>query len=72
MDGHWSITGCRIELRARARINSQSWRSDLVQIWPIRLSKTAGIASYFEEFAPALALCDRLTGILCFPLEPEN
>ena len=37
-------------LRARAKISSQSWRSDLVQIWPIRLNKTAGIASYFEGF----------------------
>ena len=42
-------SSCHKSLRARARISSQSWRSDLVQIWPIRLSKTAGIASYFEE-----------------------
>ena len=38
-------------LRARARTSLQSWRSDLVQIWPIKLSKTTDIASYFEDFA---------------------
>ena len=35
-------------LRARAKITSQNWRSDLVRIWLIRESKTTGIASYFE------------------------
>ncbi len=25
-----------------------------------------------HERLPALALCDRLSGILCFPLEPQN
>jgi len=34
--------------RVRAKITSQNWRSDLVQIWLIRESKTTGIASYFE------------------------
>jgi len=48
------------DLRARARISSQSWRSDLVQIWPIRLSKIAGIASYFEEFANEASVKDGL------------
>ena len=33
--------------RVRAKITSQNWRSDLVQIWLIRESKTTGIASYF-------------------------
>ena len=35
-------------LRVRAKITSQNWRSDLVQIWLIRESKTTAIASYFE------------------------
>jgi hypothetical protein len=47
-------------LRDRARISSQSWRSGLVQIWPIRLSKTAEIASYFEEFANEASIKDGL------------
>ncbi|MCK4795595.1 MAG: hypothetical protein KAV87_68325, partial [Desulfobacteraceae bacterium] len=47
-------------LRARARISSQSWRSHLVQTWPIRLSKTAGIASYFEEVANEASVKDGL------------
>jgi len=34
-------------VRARAKITSQNWRSDLVHIWLIRESKTTGIASYF-------------------------
>ena len=38
-------------LRARQKITSQIWRSDLGQIWSIRLSKTTAIASYFEDFA---------------------
>jgi len=37
--------------RARAKITWQIWRSDLGQIWPIRLSKTTGIAGYFADFA---------------------
>ena len=40
--------GC--ELRARAKISSQSWRSDLGEIWPIRLRKGTGIAGCFEGF----------------------
>jgi len=47
-------------LRARTRISSQNWRSDLVQIWPIRLNKTGGIASYFEEFANEASVKDGL------------
>jgi len=35
-------------LRVRAKITSRNWRSDLAQVWPIRESKTTGIASYFE------------------------
>ena len=38
-------------LRVRKKTTSQNWRSDLVQVWPIRESKTTGIASYFEDFA---------------------
>jgi len=34
----------------REKITSQNWRSDLVQVWVIRESKTTGIASYFEAF----------------------
>jgi len=46
--------------RARAKISSQSWRSDLVQIWPIRLSKTADIARYFEDFVNEASVKDGL------------
>jgi hypothetical protein len=38
-------------LGVRAKITLQNWRSDLVQIWLIRESKTTGIASYFAFFA---------------------
>jgi len=38
-------------LRVRAKITSQNWRSDLVQVWLIRESKTTGIAGYFADFA---------------------
>jgi len=38
-------------LRVRAEITSQNWRSDLVQVWLIRESKTTGIASCFADFA---------------------
>ena len=37
-------------LRARAKITSQSFRSDLGWIWSIWLSEAAGIVSYFEDF----------------------
>jgi hypothetical protein len=37
--------------RVRSKINSQNWRSDLGQIWLLRLSEATGIASYFEDFA---------------------
>jgi hypothetical protein len=47
-------------LRARTRISSQSWRSDLVQIRPIRLSKIGGIASYFDEFENEASVKDGL------------
>jgi len=39
---------CRNALRACAKTTSQKGRSDLVRIWPIRLSKIAGIAGYVE------------------------
>ncbi len=39
------------EIRALSKISSQNWRSDLGWIWSIRLSKTTGIAGYFEDFA---------------------
>ena len=47
---HLLLLGCRnIEtLRVRAKRTSRNWRSDLVQVWPMRESKTTGIASYFE------------------------
>ncbi len=38
-------------LRVRAKINWHFWRSGLGQIWSMRLSKTGGIASYFENFS---------------------
>jgi hypothetical protein len=38
----------KVRLRVRAKITSQNWRSDLVQIWLIRESKTTEIASSFE------------------------
>ncbi|MCK5244044.1 MAG: hypothetical protein KAJ90_02155, partial [Desulfobacterales bacterium] len=40
-----------IILRVRAKITWQISRSYLGEIWSIRLSKTAGIAGYFEDFA---------------------
>ncbi len=39
------------KLRARAKISLHFRRSDLGQVWLIRLSPTAGITSYFEELA---------------------
>ncbi len=36
-----------LQFKVRAKITSQNWRSDLVQVWLIRESKTTGIASYF-------------------------
>jgi hypothetical protein len=48
------------ELRVREKITSQNWRSDLVQVWPIRESKTTGIASYFEDFASEVSAKDGL------------
>ena len=38
------------ELRVRAKITSQNWRSDSSQIRSIRLSKTGGMAGYIEDF----------------------
>jgi hypothetical protein len=46
--------------RARAKITSQNLRSDLVQVWLIRESKTTGIASYFEDFASEVSAKDGL------------
>jgi hypothetical protein len=47
-------------LWACARTTWQNWRSDLGQIWPIRLSKTTGIASYFADFANEVSVKDGL------------
>jgi len=47
-------------LRVRAKITSQNWRSDLVQVWLIRESKTTGIVSYFEDFANEASAKDEL------------
>jgi hypothetical protein len=47
-------------LRVRAKITSQNWRSDLVQVWLIRESKTTGIASYFADFASEVSAKDGL------------
>jgi hypothetical protein len=47
-------------LRVREKITSQNWRSDLVQVWPIRESKTTGIASYFADFASEVSAKDGL------------
>ena len=38
-------------VRVRSKISSQNSRSDLGQIWSIRLNKTTEIASYFADFA---------------------
>jgi hypothetical protein len=46
--------------RARAKITSQNLRSDLVQVWLIRESKTTGIASYFADFASEVSAKDGL------------
>jgi hypothetical protein len=46
--------------RVRAKITSQNWRSDLVQVWLIRESKTTGIASYFADFASEVSAKDGL------------
>jgi hypothetical protein len=47
-------------LRVRAKITSQNWRSDLVQVWLIRESKTTGIAGYFAGFAIEVSAKDGL------------
>ena len=63
-------------VRARAKISSQRWHSDLVQIWPIRLSKTADIASYFEDFVNETSVKDGLKlkcqNVTLFLREPLN
>jgi hypothetical protein len=46
--------------RVRAKITSQNWRSDLVQVWLIRESKTTGIAGYFADFASEVSAKDGL------------
>ena len=62
--------------RACAKISSQRWHSDLVQIWPIRLSKTADIASYFEDFVNEASVKDGLKlkcqNVKLFVREPLN
>ena len=69
-------------LRARAKTSPQTrsealryLRSDLVQIWPIRLSKTTGIAGYFADFANEASVkdglklrCKNVKLFLCEPL----
>ena len=47
-------------LKVRAKITLQNWRLDLVQVWPIRESKTTGIASYFADFASEVSAKDGL------------
>jgi len=37
-----------MDLRVRAKIGSQSWRTDLDQIWLRRLSETTGVATLFR------------------------
>jgi len=49
-----------LNLRVRTKITSQNWRSDFVQVWLIRESKTTGIASYFEDFASEVSVKDEL------------
>jgi hypothetical protein len=39
------------DFRVHSKTNLQNWRSDLGQIWLLRLSEATGIASYFEDFA---------------------
>jgi len=46
--------------RVRAKITSQNWRSDLIQIWLNRKSKTTEIASYFADFASEVSAKDGL------------
>ena len=62
------------QVRVRAKITSQNWRSDLVRIWLIRESKTTGIASYFEDFASEVSakggLKLRCENVKLFLLEP--
>ncbi len=57
-----SLAGIKLkqELRVRAKITSQNWRSDLVQVWLIRESKTTGIAGYFAGFAIEVSAKDGL------------
>jgi len=55
-----NIFNTQFLLRVRGKITSQNWRSDLVQVWPIRESKTTGIASYFEDFASEVSVKDGL------------
>ena len=49
-----------IHFGVSAKITSQNWRSDLVQVWLIRESKTKGIASYFADFASEVSAKDGL------------
>jgi hypothetical protein len=60
MDGIADPLRNKTYLRVRAKITSQNWRSDLVQIWLIRESKTTGIASYFADFASEVSAKDGL------------
>ncbi len=46
--------------RVRAKINSQSWRTDLDQIWLRRLSEATGIATLFRGFRDCGAAEDDL------------
>jgi len=55
-----NIFNTQFLLRVRGKITSQNWRSDLVQVWPIRESKTTGIASYFEDFESEVSVKDGL------------
>ena len=48
------------QLRACAKITWQNWRSDLGRTWPIRLSKTTGIAGYSADFVNEISVKDGL------------
>jgi len=40
----------RLVLRGHSKISSQNRRSDLDQIWLLKLSEATGIVDYFEDF----------------------
>jgi hypothetical protein len=71
----WTLLKNSQILRVRVKITSQNWRSDLVQVWLIRESKTTGIASYLADFASEVSAkdglklkCKNVNLFLCEPI----